>query len=79
MGDLINLVEILAEKEREKEVAEEQENQELREQLQWILDRIHEKNITYKAEDEYLEDSTDPHMTRGWFSRLFSKKDDPEP
>ena len=55
------------------------EKAELREQLRWVLQKLHEKNITYKAEDEYLEDSTDPHMTRGWFSRLFSKKDDPEP
>jgi len=72
MGDLINLVKILAEKERQKQVAEEQENQELREQLQWILDRIHEKNITYREEDEHEE----PQLRGGWFSRLFNRDRD---
>lgn len=72
MGDLINLVEILAAKERQKEVAEEQENQELRDQLQWILNKIHEKNITYREEDEYDE----TELRGGWFSRLFNRDRD---
>ena len=55
MGDLINLVEILQEKEREKERAEELEKAELRYQLQWILKRLHEKNIPYREEDEVIE------------------------
>ena len=79
MDDIIKVVELVEEKERQKEIQEEMEKAELREQLRWVLQKLHEKNITYKAEDEYQEGSTDPHMTRGWFSRLFSKKDDPEP
>ena len=72
MGDLVNLVAILAEKERQKEAAEAQEKAELREQLQWILNKMHEKSIPYKAEDEYDE----PTLRGGWFSRLFNRDSD---
>ena len=51
MGDIINLVEILEEKERQKKLQDEQEDEELRAHLRWVLDQIHHKNITYEIED----------------------------
>ena len=48
MGELINLVEILEEQEKEKKLQEEAVKAELREQLRRVLDKIHEKNITYE-------------------------------
>ena len=78
MGDIINLVEILEEKERQKKLQAEYEDEELRAQLRWVLDKIHQKNITYDKEDEY--DDVDSGLSGGWFSKLFRrKKDDPEP
>ena len=74
MGDIINLVEILEEQEKQKKLQEEYEKQELRAHLRWVLDKIHDKNITYRQEDEYDDDTT---LSGGWFSKLFrSKKDD---
>jgi hypothetical protein len=76
MGDIINLVEILEEKERQKKLQDESENEELRAQLRWVLQQIHEKNITYEEE---IEDD-DTSLSGGWFSKLFGrKKDDPDP
>ena len=76
MGDIINLVEILEEKERQKKLQDESENEELRAHLRWVLQQIHEKNITYEEE---IEDD-DTSLSGGWFSKLFGrKKDDPEP
>jgi hypothetical protein len=78
MGDIINLVEILEEQERQKKLQEEMEKEELRAQLRWVLDKIHEKNITYDKDDEAPQDDTT--LSGGWFSKLFGrKKDDPEP
>ena len=76
MGDIINLVEILEEQERQKKLQEEMEKEELRAQLRWVLQQIHEKNITYEEE---IEDD-DTSLSGGWFSKLFGrKKDDPDP
>ena len=80
MGDNINLVEILEEKERQKKLQDESENEELRAHLRWVLQQIHEKNITYEEE---IEDD-DTSLSGGWFSKLFGKlfgrkKDDPDP
>jgi len=74
--NIINLVEILEEQQRQKELQEEMEKEELRDQLRWVLQKLHEKNITYRAEDEYIEDEADPHMRKGWFSRLFKRDPD---
>ena len=75
MGDIINLVEILEEQEKQKKLQEEYEKEELRAHLRWVLDKIHEKNITYHQEDEYEDDDTT--LSGGWFSKLFRpKKDD---
>ena len=75
-NNIINLVEILEEKERQKKRQADYEDEELRAQLRWILQKIHEKNITYEEE---IEDD-DSSLSGGWFSKLFGrKKDDPEP
>ena len=75
MGELINLVEILEEQEKEKKLQEEAVKAELREQLRRVLDKIHEKNITYEEE---IEDD-EPSLSGGWFSKLFRrKKDNPD-
>jgi hypothetical protein len=77
MGDIINLVEILEEQEKQKKLQEEYEKEELRAHLRWVLDKIHEKNITYDKADEFEDDTS---LSGGWFSKLFRrKKDDPEP
>jgi len=72
MGDIINLVEILEEQERQKKLQEEMEKEELRAQLRWVLDKIHEKNITYDKDNEVDEDDTT--LSGGWFSKLFGRK-----
>ena len=72
MGDIINLVEILEERERQKKLQDEHEDEELRAQLRWVLDQIHHKNITYEIEDEY--DDEDTSLSGGWFSKLFGRK-----
>ena len=74
--NIINLVEILEEKERQKKLQDEYEDEELRAHLRWVLQKIHEKNITYEEE---IEDD-DTSLSGGWFNKLFGrKKDDPEP
>ncbi len=74
-NNIINLVEILEEQEKQKQLQEEYEKEELRAQLRWVLDKIHEKNITYHQEDEY-EEKDDTPLSDGWFSRLFRRKPD---
>ena len=75
--NIINLVEILEEQAKQKQLQEEYEKQELRQQLRWVLDKIHEKNITYDKADEFEDDTS---LSGGWFNKLFGrKKDDPEP
>jgi hypothetical protein len=77
MGDIINLVEILEEKERQKKLQEDYEDEELRAQLRWVLAKIHQKNITYDKEAEY--DDNESSLSGGWFSKLFRrKKDNPD-
>jgi hypothetical protein len=73
MGDIINLVEILEEKERQKTLQEKQEKADLREQLRWVLDQIHEKNITYQEEDEMGIDAYKPVPRRNWFQRFLDR------
>ena len=75
MGDIINLVEILEEKERQKELQEEMEKAELREQLRWVLDQIHLKNITYDKddEDEIGFDAYERATPRNWFQRFLDR------
>ena len=78
MDDIINLVEILEEKERQKKQQEEYEKEELRAQLRWVLQKLHEKNITYKAEDEDDEDEVGidaykPVHRGNWFRRFLDR------
>ena len=86
MGEIINLVEILEQKEKQKKLQEEMEKEELRANLQWVLDKLHEKNIPYESEDEdeysysgisdeWFNDET-TKVKRGWFSRLFRRNED---
>jgi uncharacterized membrane protein YheB (UPF0754 family) len=75
MGDIINLVEILEEQEKKKKLQEEMENAELREQLRWVLQKLHEKNITYKEEDEhdFDFDAYEPIHRGNWFRRFLDR------
>ena len=70
MGDLINLVEILREKERDKQQKEELEKAELRSQLQWILKQLHEKNIPYHEEDESIADEP---QRESWIRQIMKR------
>jgi len=74
-NNIINLVEILEEKERQKEREEEMEKAELRDQLQWVLQKLHEKNITYRAEDEEEIgfDAYERVPKRNWFQRFLDR------
>ncbi len=74
-NNIINLVEFLKEQEKQKQAQEEYEKEELRAKLRWVLDKIHEKNITYHQEDEY-EEEDDADLSGGWFSKLFRRKPD---
>ena len=73
--NIINLVEILEEKERQKELQEETEKEELRAQLRWVLDKIHEKNITYDKDDEeeFGFDAYERATPRNWFQRFLDR------
>jgi hypothetical protein len=75
MGDIINLVEILEEQERQKKLQEEMEKEELRAQLRWVLDKIHQKNITYEKddEDEMGIDAYKPIHRGNWFRRFLDR------
>jgi hypothetical protein len=72
-NNIINLVEILEEKERQKELQEEAVKAELRDQLRWVLDQIHEKNITYTAEEEDVGESYTPVHRRNWLQRFLDR------
>ena len=74
-NNIINLEEILEEKERQKQVQEEYEKEELRAQLRWVLDKIHEKNITYDKDDEEEIgfDAYERVATRNWFQRFLDR------
>jgi len=76
MAEIIDLVEIHKEKERQKELQEEYEVEHLRAQLRWVLDKIHQKNITYQNEEqEEEEQEEDPTTLSGaWFRKLFRRK-----
>jgi hypothetical protein len=73
--NIINLVEILEEKERQKELQEEAVKAELREQLRWVLDQIHQKNITYDKDDEdgIGIDAYERVTPRNWFQRFLDR------
>jgi hypothetical protein len=73
--NIINLVEILEEKERQEELQEEMEKAELRDQLRWVLQKLHEKNITYEAEDEQEMDldAYERVTPRNWFQRFLDR------
>ena len=75
MGDIINLTEILKEQEKQKKLQEEIEKEELREQLRWVLDQIHQKNITYDKddEDEIGFDAYERVTPRNWFQRFLDR------
>jgi hypothetical protein len=75
MGDIINLVEILEERERQKKLQSEYEDEELRAQLRWVLDKIHQKNITYEKddEDEMGIDAYKPIHRGNWFRRFLDR------
>ena len=81
MAEIIDLVEIHKEKERQKELQEEYEVEHLRAQLRWVLDKIHQKNITYQNEEQEEEEQEeeeleeDPTTLSGaWFRKLFRRK-----
>ena len=74
-NNIINLVEILEENEKQKEIQEEMEKAELRNQLQWVLQKLHEKNIPYHAddEDEMGIDAYKPVHRPNWFRRFLDR------
>ena len=71
-NNIINLVEILEEQEKQKQLQEEYEKEELRAQLRWVLDKIHEKNITYDKDDEEEIgiDAYEAPARDNWFRRV---------
>jgi len=73
--NIINLVEILENQKKQKELQEEMEKEELRAQLRWVLDKIHEKNITYDKDDEEEIgfDAYERVATRNWFQRFLDR------
>ena len=75
MGEIINLVEILQERERQKKLQDEFEDEELRAHLRWVLDKIHQKNITYEKddEDEMGIDAYKPVPMGNWFRRFLDR------
>ena len=74
-NNIINLVEILEEKERQKKLQDEYEDEELRAQLRWVLAQIHQKNITYDKddEDEIGFDAYERVTPRNWFQRFLDR------
>ena len=74
-NNIINLVEILEEKERQKKLQDEYEDEELLAQLRWVLDKIHQKNITYDKDDEEEIgfDAYERVTRRNWFQRFLDR------
>jgi len=75
MGDIIDFLEILKEKEIQDEVQDEYEREALRAQLRWVLQRLHEKNA--ENPDPILEiEQPDGWLRRTWRRLTLRHQDD---
>ena len=70
-NNIVDLNEILWQKQRQKEIAREREIQELRETLRYVLLRL--EQLHYTPEDEMFPTEEDLTIRESWIERLMRK------